>query len=276
VQINQKPNGDIFISQKVYTEKILQRFKLENSKAVSTPCDVAKSQEGDVVMTDVPYREAVGCLQYLAVATRPDIAFAVALVSRALCSPTKDDWKNVKRIYRYLRGTSNFGLLYKSHVQTVFTVFSDADHAGDEKTRRSTSGMVSINSSAAITWWSRLQHSVAISSTEAEYVAASEAANEVVWLKLLFNELIEYEGTPTMFVDNQSAIKLAQNPQHHRRSKHIDVRYHSIREKVERGVLKLEYIPSSEQIADILTKPLAKTLFTNLRDGLGLDKFEFG
>lgn len=272
VQIHQGDNGDIFICQKLYTEKILQRFRLENSKPFSTPCDVAKSQEGDTAMVDVPFREAVGCLQYLSVATRPDIAFAVALVSRALCKPTTDDWKRVKRIYRYLRGTSDVGLLYRSNVQTTFSVFSDADHAGDEKTRRSTSGMVSINSCAAITWWSRLQHSVAISSTEAEYVAASEAANELVWLKLLFKELIEYDGTPSMYVDNQSAIKLAQNPQHHRRSKHIDVRFHSIREKVERGVLKLEYVPSSEQTADILTKPLTSVVFMNLRDGLGLVK----
>lgn len=272
MQINQRDNGDIFISQGLYTERILQRFHLENSKALSTPCDVAKSQEGDTAMVDVPYREAVGCLQYLAVATRPDIAFAVALVSRALCKPTKDDWKCVKRIYRYLRGTSDVGLLYKSHTQTEFSVFSDADHAGDEKTRRSTSGMVSINAGAAITWYSRLQHSVAISSTEAEYVAASEASNELVWLKLLFNELIEYDGIPTLFVDNQSAIKLAQNPQHHRRSKHIDVRFHSIREKVERGTLKLEYVQSSDQIADIFTKPLSKVPFTNLCEGLGLSK----
>ncbi|GBN35339.1 hypothetical protein AVEN_104751-1 [Araneus ventricosus] len=135
-------------------------------------------------MVDVPYREEVGYLPYLAVATRPDIA------SRALCKPTKDDWKHVKRIYRYLRGTSNVGLLYKTHVQTEFSVCSDADHAGDETTRRSTSVTVSRNSCAAITWWSLLQHSVAISSTKAEYVAVSEAANELVLLKLLFKELI--------------------------------------------------------------------------------------
>ncbi|GBN79652.1 Retrovirus-related Pol polyprotein from transposon TNT 1-94 [Araneus ventricosus] len=144
-------------------------------------------------MVDVPYRETVGCLQCLAVTTRPDIAFAVALASRALCKPTKDDWKHVKVIYRYLRSTSSVGLLFKAHAQTEFSVFSDSDHDGDEKTRRSTSGMVSINSCAAITCWSRLQHSVAISPTEAEYVAASEAANELVWLKLLFKELIEYD-----------------------------------------------------------------------------------
>ncbi|GBO08907.1 hypothetical protein AVEN_240551-1 [Araneus ventricosus] len=107
-------------------------------------------------------------------ATRLDIV-TVFFASRALCKPTKDYWKHVKRIYRYLRGTSNVGLLYKSHFQTEFSVFSDADHAGDEKTRSSTSGMVSINSYVTITWWSRLQHSVAISSTEAEYVATREA-----------------------------------------------------------------------------------------------------
>ncbi|GBO06054.1 Retrovirus-related Pol polyprotein from transposon TNT 1-94 [Araneus ventricosus] len=186
----------------MYTEKILQRFRIENSKALSPPCDVAKSQEGDPSMVDVPYSEAVGCLQYLAVTIRPNIAFAVVFASRALCKPTKDDWKHVERIYIYLRGTSNVGLLYKSHVQTEFSVSSDADHASDEKTRRSTSGMVSMNSCSAITWRSRLQHSVAISSFEAEYVAASEASNQLVWLKLLFKELFEYDGSPFLYVDN--------------------------------------------------------------------------
>ncbi|GBO36679.1 Retrovirus-related Pol polyprotein from transposon TNT 1-94, partial [Araneus ventricosus] len=171
----------------------------------------AKSQEGDPSMVDVPYREAVGCLQYLAVTIRPNIAFAVVFASRALCKPTKDDWKHVERIYIYLRGTSNVGLLYKSHVQTEFSVSSDADHAGDEKTRRSTS---------------------------AEYVAASEASNQLVWLKLLFKELFEYDGSPFLYVDNQCAIKVAQNPQHQRTCKHIHVRFNSITEKVERGVLK--------------------------------------
>ncbi|GBN61903.1 Retrovirus-related Pol polyprotein from transposon TNT 1-94 [Araneus ventricosus] len=170
-------NGTLELTELPENQRILDN-KLENSKALctpydvtksqvgdpalSTPYDVTKSQVGDPVMVDVPYREAVCCLQYLAVATMPDIAFAVAFASRALCKPTKDDWQHVKRIYRYLRGTNNVGLLYKSHVQTEFSVFSDADHAGDEKTRRSTSGMVSINSCAAITFccnfinWSRI------------------------------------------------------------------------------------------------------------------------
>jgi hypothetical protein len=274
--IQQLNNGSIFVSQGSYTRKVLERFRFSDANAVSTPAEPGATggEDGaDDQLLDgrAPYREAVGSLMFLMVVTRPDIAYAVSVVSQSLECPTNKDWKAVKRIFRYLRGTADYGLLYKvdSPVQSLHG-FSDADYAGDLKTRHSRTGVVCMYSGGAISWFSQKQRSVVLSTTEAEYVAASEAAKELVWLKRLFSEVTCLKDSPKLLVDNMSAVKLANNPEFHQRSKHIDVKYHFVREKCSDGTLNIGHVEGLKQVADILTKPLAGPRFKTLCEMLGL------
>ncbi|XP_071652413.1 uncharacterized protein [Temnothorax longispinosus] len=208
---------------------------------------------------------------YLAVATRPDIAFAVSYVSQFLEKPKEQHWAMVKRILKYLKGTTTMGIKYNAvGVAGELESYSNADYASDEATRRSVSGIVFKFSGGAIVWASKRQQSVALSTTEAEYVAASEAAKDAVWLSRLFNEILPLGNVPLLLVDNASAIKLAKNPSFYKRSKHIDVRAHFVRERVQNGELKIEHISSGEQVADVLTKPIPRVQFQRLHEKLGM------
>ncbi|KAF8777457.1 Retrovirus-related Pol polyprotein like [Argiope bruennichi] len=229
--------------------------------------------ENKLIGKEVPYRQAVGSLMYLATATRPDLAYAISIVSENLENHRTSDWCAVKRIFKYLRGTVDFGLLYQAKCHpNKLEVYSDADYAGDLKTRRSRTGMVSKFSCGALSWMSQKQKSVVLSTTEAEYVAANESAKELIWLKHLLSDITNLE-TPSLLVDNASAVKLAKNPEYHKRSKHIDVRYHFVREKFIDGELFIKHVPGEMQLADIMTKPLPSVRFKELRTLLGLFSF---
>lgn len=270
LQITQLSDGSIAISQANYTQRLLYKFNMSDCNSVATPMDKGHDVEeaGDINIGElVPYREAVGSLMYLVIGTRPDIAYAVGVVSRCLDKPTRSDWKKVKRIFKYLKGTTHMGIVYKAdHQPDILTAYSDADYAGDIMTRRSCSGMVCKFMDGAITWNSQRQKCVAMSTTEAELIAASEATKEIVWLSRLLCEITTVTEIPVLMVDNMSTLKLVNNPIFHKRSKHIDVRYFFIRDKVEDGSLTVDHIASDEQIADIFTKPLAKDRFQRLRN----------
>ncbi|KAH0815295.1 hypothetical protein GEV33_007494 [Tenebrio molitor] len=203
VQIERSIDGTIHITQKRYIEDVLRRFRMDSTNPVSTP--IEKCEPLDIAeestSTSAPYREAVGCLMYLTVATRPDIAFAVAYVSRFLEKPKERHWSAVKCIFKYLRGTSTLGIRYDALGNAQLEAYSDSDFASDPDTRRSVSGIVFKYSGGAIVWASRRQQSVSLSTTEAEYVAASEAAKDVVWLTRLFNEIAPFDATPVLQVD---------------------------------------------------------------------------
>ena len=163
------------------------------------------------------------------------------------------------------------GILYQTGYQTgVLTTYSDADYAGDISTRRSTSGVVCQYMGGPVSWLSQKHKSVALSTTEAEFMAASKAAKEVIWLPRLLSEITTLTETPVLKIDNLSAVKLVKNLTFHRRSKHIEVRHFFVREKFDEGRLTVEHIPGVEQVADILTKPLNKSRFQMLRDILGV------
>jgi len=175
-------------------------------------------------------------------------------------------------VFRYLKGTIDMGILYDGSVKNAcLQGYSDADYAGDLDTRRSTSGYLFLLANGAVTWGSSRQRTVSLSTTEAEYIAACESVKEGIWLTQLMND-IGYERLDplTINIDNQSAIKLIKNPEFHKRSKHIDIRYHFIREKFMSGLINVEYVASKDQIADILTKILSKELFRNLRTRMGI------
>lgn len=262
LEIERFPNGSIFVHQECYAKKVLNRFNMMNCKTVSTPADCGQNLGDFVNHTEVPvfaYREAVGSLMYLSVGTRPDISYAVGVVSRYLDHPSSAHVNAVKRIFKYIKGTTEMGILYKNEDNFNFVGYSDADYAGDSESRRSTSGYMFHIGSGIISWASIRQQSVSTSTTESEYVAACQAIKELIWLKSLITELNPRETSAAKFyMDNQSAIRLIKNPVYHKRTKHIDIQYHFIREKYQDNQFSLEYVSTDEQIADILTKALHK------------------
>ncbi|CAA0813438.1 Phosphoinositide phosphatase SAC6 [Striga hermonthica] len=218
------------------------------------------------------YRSNVGGLRYL-VHTRPDIAFTVGYVNRFMEDPREDHWAAVKRLLRYVKGTVDQGIFPKTGGGSGLrlTVFSDADMAGDIDGRKSTSSVLVFLGSASIAWQSLKQKIVALSTCEAEYVAAATTACQAVWLRRLLGELTgEKARPPALMVDNQPAIALAKNPVLHDRSKHIDTRFHFIRDCIDEGHIVLEFVESGRQLADILTKPLGRLRFMELRTKTGM------
>jgi hypothetical protein len=241
MQIKCQSDWSIFVSQDGYTNKILQKFSMAEARGVSTPASHKGSDNHKDIRGKAPYREAAGSLMYLAAATRPDTAFAVNKVARVMDKPAEKDWNNVKRIFRYLQSTSNYGLRY-TRGSAKLKVFSDADFAGDKVTRHSTTGIIAMFDGGAMSWTSQLQRMTALSTTEAKIIAASEGAKELVWLKRLLSELLPdfVRETPVLYTDNASAIKLTKNPEYHKRSKHIEVRHFYVRERYLNGDIGIE------------------------------------
>lgn len=203
---------------------------------------------------------------YLAIATRPDISYAVNLASRYMEKPTKIQWNAVKRIFKYLNGTRSLGLRFETHQDAHLKAYSDADYAGEVQTRRSTTGCLMLWGSSVLAWTSQRQSVVALSTTDAEYMAACHVVKEVIRFKRLIKDLsgIQQFAT-TLYLDNQSAIELIKNPVFHKRTKHIDIRFHYIRERYADKEFQLEYVNTKEQTADIFTKPLTRLLFEQHR-----------
>lgn len=272
IEIENRGDG-IKIIQTSYVKKILRRFGMDTCKPVSTPIvkDSTPSEKVDMSYMRSNYRQIVGALAYLMVCTRPDIAYAVSIVSRSLEKPEAEDCVRLKRIMRYLQYTPDLGIIYKKHYKEgILECYSDADHAGDVSTGRSTSGVLCMYAGGAISWLSQRQTSVAISTTEAEIVAASEAARETVWLSRLLKDLVVLKKIPCLRVDNEAAIRLAENPEFHRRTKHIRIRHFFVRELVTSGDLNVYKVASEEQLADIFTKPLTRARILKISKLIGL------
>ena len=277
-----RSNRTIKLSQCQYVKDILNRFALGDVSTVSTPLppghqlskqQAARTDEDVAFMRTVPYSQLVGALMYLAIATRPDIAHSVGLLARFSSDPGVAHWKALKHLCRYLHGTKGAKLCYQpdSSVSEAFVTFADADYAGDVDSRRSTSGMVVKMGSGAISWASKLQPVVTLSTTEAEYISATAAAQEILWLRNLFSEIgYEVEGASTLYLDNQSAIAVSRNPEHHGRMKHLDLRHYWLRDVVKAGIINVKYIPTASMPADIMTKTLPKATVEEMRRLLGL------
>ena len=218
------------------------------------------------------YRSIVGGLRYL-VHTRPDICFTVDYLSRYMEAPGGEHWSAVKHLLRYIAGTRGLGCCYaRQESKAKLVGYSDADMAGNIDDRKSTSGALFTLGGCPVSWQSQKQKVVALSSCEAEYIAATTAACQGVWLDRLLSELTEKNSSKpaTIFVDNKSAIQLSKNPVFHDRSKHIEVRFHFIRESIEQGKIAVEYIRTEDQLADILTKPLGRVKFQDLHARIGV------
>ena len=223
---------------------------MEQCKPVSTPLKPGKrfhELPDDENPTNINnYQRLIGCLTHVPTATRPDLASAVGILSKYLSRPSNEYWKGAKRVLRYIKGTINYGLVFDGRSTKCSLIgYSDADWANDVDTRRSTSGYVFQINGSTISWSSKRQYCVTRSSTEGEYVALSHATQEVVWLRRLLNDIGEKHDQPSvMNGDNQGAIELSMNPRFHDRTKHIDVAYHSIREKVNDKSINVKYVRS--------------------------------
>lgn len=196
---------------------------------------------------------------------------SVSVISRYMENPTEMHLRAAKRIFRYLKGTTDFGIFYKKVKKSSFLGFTDSDYAGDIDDRKSTSGNVFLMSSGAISWSSKKQQIVTLSTTEAEFVAAASCSCQAIWLRRMLEVLgNQQQDSTTIYCDNVSAIRLSRNPVMHGRSKHIDVRYHFLRDLCKDGVIELQFCKSEDQVADLMTKPLKQPVFEKLRSVLGV------
>jgi len=264
----------IGLTQEVYIDKLINRFDLTDALPVCTPSDVNVTlMKDDGVSKPIDksyYQSLVGCLLYVAVATRPDIQYAVSTVAKYNANPDQSHLTAAKRILRYLMNTKSLVLWYNQNDHKLIG-YSDADYARDVDDRHSTSGYVFLFGSGAVSWYSGKQKGISTSTSQAEYVALSHAAKEAVFLRQLLTEFKDADCGPIPIQeDNQAALAIAKNPVFHSKTKHIDVSYHFTREAVTNGQIKLEYCHTKNMIADILTKPLAKIQFEHLRSMLGL------
>nr|AAR89047.1 putative integrase [Oryza sativa Japonica Group] len=271
LQIKQTPQGT-FVHQTKYTKDLLRRFKMENCKPISTPIDstaVLDPDEDGEAVDQKEYRSMIGSLLYLT-ASRPEIQFAVCLCARFQASPRASHRQAVKRIMRYLNHTLEFGIWYSTSSSLCLSGYSDANFGGCRIDRKSTSGTCHFLGTSLIAWSSRKQSSVAQSTAESEYVAAASCCSQILWLlSTLKNYGLTFEKVP-LFCDNTSAINIAKNLVQHSRTKHVDIRFHFLRDHVEKGDVELQFLDTKLQIADIFTKPLDSNCFTFLCGELGI------
>lgn len=275
-------SGTITLSQSHYIDSMLVRFGLQDANSVTTPLDMNINLDSiDPLPIDATpdprasslYATAIGSLLYAAMGTRPDIAYAVHRLAQFTRSPQAKHWTAVKRVLRYLKGTRDLQLTYgdpSSKWTPELDMFCDADWASNAD-RKSVSGFVFTLAGGAVAWSSKKQTSVALSTAEAEYVAATHAAKQVLWYRALFDELGLWQPTTsTLFTDNQSAIAIAHNPQFHSRTKHIDIALHFLRDHVQSGTLNTVYVNTKDNLADILTKALPRPAHDDFTYRIGL------
>jgi hypothetical protein len=216
------------------------------------------------------YRQIIGSLMYLT-NTRPDIFFAVNTLSQYLVEPRRVHLVAAKHVMRYLKGTLEYGLCYTGDHDLRLYGYTDSDWAGSVTDRESTSGCCFNLGSAMTSWQNMKQSSIALSTTEAKYIASCSANCEAIWFRKLLTGLFDLEMEATVILcDNHSCIKMTENPVFHDKSKHIEIWYHYIRDIVQRGAIKLQYVGIDEQVANVLTKPLSRVKFEHFRDKLGI------
>ena len=300
----------IYLNQTRYITKILERFGMQDCKGISTPMEAAAlplcPTDPAEAIKRTEYQSKVGNVMYAMLGTRPDLAFAVSALSKYNLCPITAHHSAIGRVLRYLQATKNTGILYKGELKTSAmpepVCYTDSDWAGDRDKRRSTGGFVVVLCRGAVSWKTRKQDIVALSTTEVEYIALTEASKEVIWMRRLLPEIetrdIESFSTdirkhyddstmqwepaedtsplptlspPTMIcVDNQGAMKLADNPQFHNHTKHIDIHYHFVRDTLTVGEITLQYLPTADMVADVLTKPLPQDKHEKHSGAMGL------
>jgi hypothetical protein len=282
IQVESFENGDVKIHQARYIEELLVRFGMDDCNESPIPQapslfltqDMSPSTEADrEAMKKVPYAELVGSLNWLATSARPDIAQTVSKLCRFVSNPGPEHWKAGKQVLRYLKGTKSYGLRYRHDGNRELLGYQDSDWAGDKDTRRSTSGFGFALAGALVSWRSKLQTSVALSSTEAEYMACCFATREAVWLRRLLMETgLQVAGPTILHEDNSGCVSLSGNWRADQRTKHIDVQYHFVREQVEAKTVQLKRVATNKMVADALTKPVPRPKFEWCREHFGMEE----
>ena len=273
IHVSVDQNYNIHLSQTKYITETIKKFGQEESKIVSTPTDStiwSREEEQEKDGQRFPFQELIGSLNYIAIATRPDISFAISVLARNYDNSSRSDYIRATRVLKYLKGTKELGISFRGgNGNARLEGFSDSDYATDPTTRRSISAQVFVYNNGPIVWSSNQQKVVTLSSTEAEFLAAGEATKTALWLRQLFKD-IGVEFVPTVQIDNISAIRLIKNPEFFKRVKHVDVKFKFICEKYERGEVSFEHVKTEDNLADICTKNLPKGVFLKLRALLGL------
>nr|GEY40292.1 copia protein [Tanacetum cinerariifolium] len=265
LQVNQSPCG-IFINQSNYVLEILKKYGMESCDPVGTPMEIKDKLDLDqngTLVDATKYRSMIGALMYLT-SSRPNIVHATCLCARYQAKPTEKHLKEVKRIFRYLRGTINTGLYYSKDFGFELIGFSDADYARCKDTFKSTSGGAQFLGEKLVSWSSKKQDCTALSTAEAEYVSLSACCTQVLWMR---KQLTDYGFNflkISIYCDSKSATAISCNPVQQSRTKHIAVRYHFIKEHVEKGTIELYFVKTDYQLADIFTKALPADRFNYL------------
>lgn len=278
--VRDRKQRTLHIDQTLYISKVLERFNMMKAKTAETPETLLKLSKAMSPQTPdekeaaakLPYMAVVGSTLYAALATRPDIAHAVNEVCRYMSCFGEKHWNAAKQVLRYLKGSLDQHLVYKPETSLDNTIriqaFSDSDWAGDLDDRKSITGFIIKIDGCTVSWASKKQSIVSMSSAEAEYIALAETAKEVLWIKNFLTELTGQALHCTIFGDNQASHAIAMMPVSNDRSKHIDTRFHFIRDCVRRNEFELQWISTEYQLADIFTKALQKIKFAKLRSGI--------
>ncbi|UYV72131.1 hypothetical protein LAZ67_9001917 [Cordylochernes scorpioides] len=279
IRIQTEKDGSISIDQEKYIEELLAKYRMKEAKPISTPMDsnskltkISSIEGENEPVKKEEYQSLIGSLIYLSVSTRPDIAYAVSALGQFSNDPRRQHWNAAKRVLRYLKGTLCLKITYEKTNETLYGCV-DADWGGNLADRKSQTGLVFFLAGGPIAWESKKQQTVALSSTESEYIALCEAGKEAVYLRALLDEMGfgELLNEPTVLkTDNQGAQQLARNPVHHARTKHIDIKWHYIRSICSDGLIEVVHIPTQENVADILTKGLPRVLYDKHVAGLGM------
>jgi len=288
--LRQPAQNKIILLQDQYIETFMKRFSFKDAYPVSTPMDpgsrLTSSATTDHPADETVYRSILGSMMYLMLCTCPDLAFAIGTLGKYSSNPSTEHMRPAKHLLRYTSKTRHVGLHFGPYAKgnpPTACVFSDADWAGDSETRRSTGAYVCTISDrrpnsphTAISGSSKQQPTIALSSTEAEYMELTQACKEAIWVKQFLTDLsstatpYKCEASITIFADNQGSMALAKNPEFHSRTKHIGIQHHFIREKVTSQEVTLEYFPTGDMLADLLTKPLARDKVERLRKNMGV------
>lgn len=277
IEVKQNNEGGLYLSQEKYATDLLRRARLQGCKPSSTPLSSSEKlslTEGELLSQEdsTKYRSLVGALQYLAL-IRPDLSFSVNKVCQFLHAPTIAHWTAAKRILRYVKSTLSVGLTFSRSSSTLVSAFTDSDWAGCLDDRRSTEGFAVFFGPNLISWCVKKQATISKSSTEAEYKALANATAEIIWVKSILKKLgLRNIQTPCLWCDNLGATYLAVNPVFHARTKHIEINYHFVRERVANKELDIRFVHSKDQVADGFTKALATKQFEEFKRNVNLRK----
>lgn len=260
LEVKKDKNDNFCIRQKYYIDKLLKEYGLQDAKISKFPVDPGYGKSiSEKLNSNSDYRKLIGSLLYIAVNSRPDIAASISILSRKTESPTKEDWNELKRVLRYLKGTSEHYLKLSNDDSrdNCLIGYADASWAEDKTDRKSNTGFVFQLNNGTVSWCCRKQSCVALSSTESEFISLSEACREAIWIrKLLTDMMVPQTNATTIFEDNQGCLRMMDEGKFSNRTKHIDTKLYFIKHHIDKRDIICEYCPTQEMLADMLTKPL--------------------